>query len=367
VVRGFVVHAVVFAVVCTLLTAVYFVTTSSPLAMADITADPIGALRDGFWPLWFIGAWGAALAIHFALVATAVVFGTSRRARRRAVARQLRTGSGARRHGSTHAPRAIPEAPVNPSASTSSIDGHALARDATRAAFGLVESIGQRIAQPRQPAPQPPPAPPAAPSAGAPAAASAAATPAPPRSPSGHHWVAAMFTDIVGSTDLTETLGDEAWSRVLREHRLVVRACVSAHGGREVGTQGDGFLVRFDHALDAVACAVAIERRLDENRRRGSFTPEVKIGIHAGEAFTADDDDLVGRVVNLASRITMFAGPGEIVVTEPVADRLGPNVRLVDRGLQQLKGISQPRHLLAVAWREDDGAATRPADPTVAE
>ncbi len=78
--------------------------------------------------------------------------------------------------------------------------------------------------------------------------------------------------------------------------------------------------------------------------------PELRVGIHAGEA-VADDNDLVGRVINLAARVNDAADPGEILVTEPAADHLSPGVALIDRGLLPLKGIVQPRHLLAVAWR----------------
>src|SRR5207244_8120990 len=83
-----------------------------------------------------------------------------------------------------------------------------------------------------------------------------------------------------------------------------------------------------------------------------AFVPELRVGIHAGEA-VADDNDLVGRVINLAARVTDAAAPGEILVTEPVADHLSPGVGLMDRGLRPLKGFAQPRHLLAVAWQSD--------------
>jgi class 3 adenylate cyclase len=73
--------------------------------------------------------------------------------------------------------------------------------------------------------------------------------------------------------------------------------------------------------------------------------------VHAGEAVD-DEGDLVGRVINLASRVTDEAKPGEILVTEPVADQLVGKLELEDKGLRPLKGVSQPRHLLAVKWSE---------------
>ena len=182
-------------------------------------------------------------------------------------------------------------------------------------------------------------APPSAPSAGAPATGTA-----------GRQWLAVMFTDVVSSTDLVATVGDEAFAESLRTHRDAVRRCIDRHDGAEVGTQGDGFLIRFASPDAAVACAMALQAD-------GPFGDDpdalpVRIGIHAGEVVHDDtDDDLVGRVVHLASRVTGAAAAGEILVTEAVADHLAEPVVLTDRGLVQLKGFDRPRHLLSVAWQ----------------
>jgi class 3 adenylate cyclase len=77
------------------------------------------------------------------------------------------------------------------------------------------------------------------------------------------------------------------------------------------------------------------------------------LGLHAGEAIH-DDHDLVGRAINLASRVTGAAAADEILVTEPFADHLSGPQPLVDRGLKTLKGFDQPRHLLALVWRDAD-------------
>jgi class 3 adenylate cyclase len=179
------------------------------------------------------------------------------------------------------------------------------------------------------------------------------AVPTPPLpSTSGRQRVTVVFTDIVGSTDLAESLGDDEWESVLGSHRRTVRELLAGNAGREVGTQGDGFLVRFDRPADAVGFAVAVQRRLDHDRVRGDFAPQVRIGVHMGEA-TDNEGDLVGRVLNLASRVTSAAEPGEILVTEPVADHLPTAGGLDDRGLVPLRGVAQPRHLLAVRWRDE--------------
>jgi class 3 adenylate cyclase len=205
-----------------------------------------------------------------------------------------------------------------------------------------------------------------------PSADLAAAPTAPAR-----RWVAVLFTDIVESTTLNESLGDEVWAAVLAEHRALVRQVVADHDGHEVGTQGDGFLLRFASPQDAVRCAAAIQRELTDRRAvdgdgdgdGATLVPSVRMGVHAGEAVHHDGDDLVGRVVNLAARVTDTAAADEILVTEPVADHLAADVVLVDRGLRQLKGFDRPRHLLAVVWQpatEQIDLAEPPTDRTEA-
>jgi class 3 adenylate cyclase len=224
------------------------------------------------------------------------------------------------RHRHPHAPPA-PPAPPAPAAGPT---GRDIGQHVTKAAFDFVESIAGK-SRPRTTEP-------------------------------GRQLVTVMFTDIVNSTDLTEQLGDVTWHKVLGEHRALVRSSLEHTGGTEVGTQGDGFLVRFASPDAAVACGIDIQRRMGTARDAGAFTPELRVGIHAGEAM-ADDNDLVGRVINLASRVTSAAEPSEILVTEPVADHLSPGIVLVDRGLVTLKGIAQARHLFQVDWRLLDDTA----------
>jgi class 3 adenylate cyclase len=173
------------------------------------------------------------------------------------------------------------------------------------------------------------------------------AAPTEPGEPS-RRWVTVMFVDIVESTRLTEELGDDEWTQILARYRELVRAVFDARGGEEVGTQGDGFLAKFPAPDDAVQCAIEVQQ--DVRKVSAAGVPlSVRIGIHAGDA-VHDDGDLVGRAVNLAARVTQAAAPGEILVTEPVADQVGTSLKLEDRGLRELKGIPQPRHVLAVVW-----------------
>lgn len=167
----------------------------------------------------------------------------------------------------------------------------------------------------------------------------------------GRRFVVAMFTDLTGSTTANEQLGDERWAALVADHRQVVRAATRDHHGREVGTQGDGFFVRFDDPARATACAVDLQRRCRSHRDEGIPLPPVRIGIHMGDA-VHDDDDVIGQVVNVAARLLDAADPGEILLTEPVADAVMAHL-LVDRGLVPLKGLTQPRHVLALRWDAD--------------
>jgi class 3 adenylate cyclase len=167
-------------------------------------------------------------------------------------------------------------------------------------------------------------------------------------------WVAVMFSDIVDSTRLAEEVGDEEWTSVVGRYREFVRAAFAGRGGEEVGTQGDGFLAQFPSPADAVLCAIDIQRDVEDVAAAG-LGLQLRIGVHAGEA-VHDDGDLIGRVVNLAARVTGEAEPGEILVTEPVADYVGGRLQLKDRGLRDLRGVPQPRHLLAVVWSDSEQA-----------
>jgi class 3 adenylate cyclase len=171
----------------------------------------------------------------------------------------------------------------------------------------------------------------------------------------GSRWITAMFTDICGSTRLVNEVGDEAYSDLIAAHRRTVRGLVRDHRGSEIGTQGDGFLLRFPSPREALACAAQLQRRLEIERAGDPRVPRVRIGVHAGEVITRDGD-VLGRMVNIAARVADSAGPDEIVVTEPVADHADPGLRFEDRGLHELRGVEGPRHLLAVRWATDDEA-----------
>jgi class 3 adenylate cyclase len=158
-----------------------------------------------------------------------------------------------------------------------------------------------------------------------------------------------MFTDIVGSTGLVSTLGDAAWSTLLRWHDDALRASFAEHGGREIKHTGDGFHVAFDAPESAVTCAIAIQRLLDEHRRAHGFAPEVRIGVHATTA-TRAGSDFAGKGVHEAARIGAHAQAGEILASLHTA-LAGANAAAITAQRQvELKGISEPVQLASIAW-----------------
>jgi class 3 adenylate cyclase len=157
-----------------------------------------------------------------------------------------------------------------------------------------------------------------------------------------------MFTDMVGSTQLVEALGDEAWEVLLRWHDDTLRSLFAAHQGEEVTATGDGFFVGFDSPEAALACAVAIQRRLAEHRRANGFAPQVRIGVHASEA-TQVAQNFRGKGVHEAARIAALAGGGEILASQVTA--ADSRYQTSDRRSVALKGIAEPIEIVTVDWR----------------
>ena len=156
-----------------------------------------------------------------------------------------------------------------------------------------------------------------------------------------------MFTDIVGSTNLVEALGDEAWEAILRWHNTALREVFAAHDGEEISTTGDGFFVGFDSPEQAVAAAVAIQRRLAEHRQKAGFAPPVRIGLHAADA-NVIGDNYRGRGVHEAARIAALAKGGEIVASTSTAGDTYPTS--APRS-EILKGFTEPVEVVTVDWK----------------
>ena len=168
--------------------------------------------------------------------------------------------------------------------------------------------------------------------------------------------VTVLFTDVVGSTNLTTSRGDEGAQEILRAQRDLTRQKVEEHSGHEVKGLGDGFMVAFASARMAVACAVGIQRALEEHNRGQPLDGQVliRIGLNTGEVIQ-EEADLFGETVIAASRIAAKAKGGQILVSDLVKGLLGraKGIELVDRGRFRLKGFPERWHLFEVGWREE--------------
>jgi class 3 adenylate cyclase len=131
-----------------------------------------------------------------------------------------------------------------------------------------------------------------------------------------------LFTDIVSSTAMAESVGDERWARVLRAHNSIIRAAVQIHRGEECAFLGDGFLVLFANADDAYDCAIAIQEALSNFGAAFPDAPlRVRIGLHCGTA-CREGRDVFGRTVHMASRVASEADGGEILLSACAQEQL---------------------------------------------
>jgi adenylate cyclase len=163
--------------------------------------------------------------------------------------------------------------------------------------------------------------------------------------------VAILFSDIEGSTELNEKLGDRAWVRLLERHDAAVRKAVDRHEGQVVKSQGDGFMVAFSEPAQAVHCAIEMQQAFEKGRRKGKAAILVRIGIHYGDVVHRDND-IFGRNVAQAARVAALAGGGEILVSEPVADAVvdDDDVVLTEQREVELKGLAGEHLVTVVDW-----------------
>jgi class 3 adenylate cyclase len=162
-----------------------------------------------------------------------------------------------------------------------------------------------------------------------------------------------LFTDVEGSTALTERLGDAKARAVLRNHERIVREALRAHGGAEVKAMGDGFMASFSSATRALECAITMQRAFAAHDDEHPETPiRVRIGLNAGEPI-AEKEDLFGTAVILAARIAAQAQGGEILVADVVRQLVaGKGFLFADRGQVALRGFEDPVRLYEVHWEE---------------
>jgi class 3 adenylate cyclase len=159
-----------------------------------------------------------------------------------------------------------------------------------------------------------------------------------------------LFTDVEGSTALTQRLGDAKAREIFREHERIVREALKAHGGSEVKTMGDGFMASFGSVTKAVECAIGLQKAFAD---REGEPLSVRVGLNAGEPIQ-EEGDLFGATVILASRIAAKAEGGEILVSDNVRSLCsGKGFLFADRGEFVAKGFEAPVQVYEVRRREE--------------
>ena len=165
--------------------------------------------------------------------------------------------------------------------------------------------------------------------------------------------VTILFTDMEGSTTLTQRLGDARAQEVIHIHNTIVRDSLRAHDGTEIKHTGDGIMASFGSARRALESAITIQRAFaSHNADNPNAQVRVRVGLNAGEP-VAEDDDLFGTAVQLAARACAHAEPGQIVIPDGVRHLVaGKDFLFADLGDSTLKGFEDPVRLYEVRWRE---------------
>lgn len=187
---------------------------------------------------------------------------------------------------------------------------------------------------------------------------------------------AIMFADAAGFSRLM-SIDEQATLATLDSARGILRGRIDRHGGRLVGSSGDGFLAEFVSVIDAVNCAVDVQRGLIEHNAKlpADRRMQFRIGVNLGDVMVASDDDIFGDGVNVAARLEKLAEPGGICISRDVYNQVRNKLDLdvTDMGEQRVKNIGEPIRVFRVnvgpSRAADPGAFPRlplPAKPSVA-
>jgi class 3 adenylate cyclase/pimeloyl-ACP methyl ester carboxylesterase len=164
--------------------------------------------------------------------------------------------------------------------------------------------------------------------------------------------VTILFTDIEGSTALTQRLGDVKARDVFREHERITREALRQFGGSEVKTMGDGFMASFVSATQALQCAIAMQRAFTAHNQTSETSLNVRIGLNTGEPIV-EEQDLFGTAVITAARIAAQARGGEILASNVLRELVaGRGFVFADRGETILRGFEDPVRIYELSWQE---------------
>ena len=172
--------------------------------------------------------------------------------------------------------------------------------------------------------------------------------------------VAILFTDVVGSTQLSHRQAPEDADEVRRQHFSILRQAVTEAGGKEVKNLGDGLMAVFGSASTALACAVAMQQGVDQdNRDRLHPAVGLRIGLSGGDVIP-EDDDYFGDPVVEAARLCALCNGGQILAADVVRLTAGRRSRYKyrDAGELTLKGLPDPVECVEVLWEPLGGNAS---------
>ncbi|MEM1352005.1 MAG: alpha/beta fold hydrolase [Pseudomonadota bacterium] len=161
-----------------------------------------------------------------------------------------------------------------------------------------------------------------------------------------------LAIDVVGYSALMKTGTDRVLAALSEILRGTLRPAVKAHDGRIVKLLGDGALIEFGAAQDAVLCAAEIQSAMQSKPPPYDYPEKLalRMGIHAGDV-SLSGNDIFGESVNIAARLEAAAPAGGILVSKLVADLSGRDLPVIfkDEGVRRLKNISEPISVLTVA------------------
>ncbi len=162
-----------------------------------------------------------------------------------------------------------------------------------------------------------------------------------------------VFTDIVGSTAMTQRLGNAGAQKAVRAHNTAVRGALQAHKGREVKHTGDGIMAVFPDPVSAVQATIRMQREVAaHNSANPSIELAIRIGVNVGEA-VEEDNDFFGAAVQMTARICDKANKNNIWVSQAVMDACkGQKVGFIPRGKFEMKGIQGSKPLYEVGWSD---------------
>ena len=173
--------------------------------------------------------------------------------------------------------------------------------------------------------------------------------------------VAILFTDVVGSTELSQRLSAEAADEVRRGHFSLLRQAITESGGTEVKNLGDGLMVVFRGASAALGCAVAMQQGVEQDNRGVEHPVGLRVGLSGGEV-SQEEGDYFGDPVVEAARLCARCESGQILATQWLRLTAGRRNRHQCRSLGELtlKGLPDPVETVEVVWERlgGDGSAT---------